>query len=52
MIELVISLFDGTDFPITSAIDVYDERDWRLNVLSELRAINTAIFHAPGPSGC
>lgn len=36
-VEIVVSMFEGTDFTIIIAIDVQNNRDWGLKVLSEAR---------------
>lgn len=43
-IELVFSIFEGTDFSVTNAIDVHDSWNRRLNVLSKTRAGNIVCF--------
>lgn len=47
-IELVVSIIESTELPITIVIDVYENRERRLNMLSEARTCNTAKFPYSG----
>lgn len=43
-VQLFLSIFEDTGFPITMVIGVHDNRVRRLNVISKARARNIAIF--------